>query len=82
MNLGLQLHHHVRHSKFVLVIEGEDVREEFDSLEAAMNSAAMIVNGTIPLIQLDGEGTVILESTIETEPFRRQLMGEPDSICG
>ena len=74
MSLPLQLHHHVRHAKFVLIKEGDDWRQEFDTLDEAMIFAARLASGTIPLIELGEDGIVILESTIETAPFR--LSGE------
>jgi len=70
MKTGLQLHHHSTHRKFVLLREGDEWREEFDTLAAAMAVAAQMLDGAIPLLVLDEVGKVVSESTIHTALFR------------
>lgn len=70
MELCLQLHHHLTHQKFVLIKEGDDWRQEFDSLEKAMATAAKMVDGNIPVLVLDEAGSVVSESSIHTARYR------------
>jgi hypothetical protein len=70
MELRLQLHHHLAHRKFVLVKEGDDWRQEFNTMEEAMQVAATMVSGCVPLLELDEAGNVVLESDIHTAAYR------------
>jgi hypothetical protein len=71
MEIRLQLHHHVVHQKFVLIKEGDEWREEFNTLEDAMKEAATMVSGGVPLFVLDEAGNVVSESHVQTAAFRQ-----------
>jgi hypothetical protein len=71
MELRLQLHHHLLHQKFVLIQEGDDWRREFNTLDEAMRVAATIVNGSVPVLDLDEVGNVVSESSVSTAAYRR-----------
>jgi len=70
MELRLQLHHHLAAQKFVLIKEGDDWRQEFNTLEEAMAAAATMIDGSIPVFVLGEEGNVVSESTAHTATFR------------
>lgn len=66
MEPRLQLHHHLIPQKFVLIQEGDDWRQEFNSLDEALRVAATMVNGSIPVLGLDEAGNVVSESSVHT----------------
>lgn len=70
MERRFQLHHHLADQKFVLIREGDDWRQEFDSLEDAMKAAASLANGSVPLLELGTEGEVVSERSISTANYR------------
>lgn len=70
MSRILQLHYHVRHSKFVLIEEGQEWRQEFNSLGEAMVCVSRLMSGSIPLIQLEEDGSIVTETLIEVAPPR------------
>ena len=70
MELRLQLHHHLADRKFVLIKEGDDWRQEFNTLEDAMAAAATMIDGSVPVLVLGEHGDVVSESNAHTATFR------------
>jgi hypothetical protein len=70
MSPKFQLLHHIKHGKFSLVKECEDWRHEFNNLDDATRYAAQFVSGRIPLLEIDENGSVVAEKSIETSSPR------------
>ncbi|HSI13276.1 MAG TPA: hypothetical protein VK961_14590 [Chthoniobacter sp.] len=70
MEPRLQLHHHLADRKFVLIKEGDDWRQEFNTLEEAMAAAARLIDGSVPVLVLGEHGDVVSESSAHTATFR------------